>query len=597
MKKTLLKTIVTIFLLVTLCLGAFACDKTSFAVKDGFKVTEKITANSQGGFVLEAGDFYYVINGMGNSTADNSFGKPIKGSLIAVKKDFSDSAIIVPKLFVASDYSAGIYIFDGYVYFATPSTSVELTGETKNSYLTFAKTKLDGTGYTEFATVSGLSTEYRFAKSGDNVFVIYYDSENSQLVSLNTVSKGKTVIAKTDDKENESLDSYKFFDDLENGIVAYTTKIYKGENIEGTIRATEIYNKVYVYSVGDNDEGHTGCYGKILLDGQDSTLKDENYTIKAISDGYVIYTLTNTFDTTGKTFIKYTPSNSIPVDKEFDATYILDMQNLTIYTLDTTNKKIIATVYDFDTTLGKFVKESNVFADGANVTTLLFKEGDYVYFVNSENRLARIKELAMLPEYISEGSINASWYKPTLMDDGIMYLDNSTQGASNVKFVKLDDRKADYQDNDDTKDIISYHYEGQKFVARDLRLEEDIVAGCDAEIDSISSTLDKNGRITEETKSKLQEIKDEYKGLSKESQELIKDCYAELDKYDDAIALARICKDLEDIETKLTDEAKNNETYKKAYNDAVSYFELNVEVNGNSYLESVCNLMEGNTYY
>ena len=115
--------------------------------------------------------------------------------------------------------------------------------QTKNSYLTFAKIKLDGTGYTEFATVSGLSTEYRFTKSGKNVFVVYYDSENTELVSMNTKNKEKTVIAKTDIEEKESLEAFKFFKD---GRVAYTTTVYHGDVIDGTQRATEIYNKVYI---------------------------------------------------------------------------------------------------------------------------------------------------------------------------------------------------------------------------------------------------------------------------------------------------------------------------------------------------------------
>ncbi len=585
MKKKFLKTIVTFILLATLCLGIFACGTNSFEVKEDFKSKKNLTATNQGGFALETEEFYYVINGVGDSTADNDFGEPLKGTLLAVKKDSLgkdkiESSIVVPKLFVASDYNAGIYIYDGYVYFATPSTDKELTGNVKNSYLTFARAKLDGSDYKEFETVSGLSSEYRFFKNNDKVFILYYDSEAQELVSYDTKDGVKLIIAKTSDEIQESLDSYKFFND---GRVAYTTTVYRGEYIKGTTRATESYNKLYIYTIGDSkvDEGNDN-YGKLIKNGKGSA-PYKKYSIKDIVNNYLVYTESYTNST--KTFI-IVGEEEISINKEFDATFIY--YDKIVLTLDTTYKKVITN--DLET------GEQAVFADGADVSKLLFKEGDYIYFVNASNRLARIKEGAMLVEYISEDSIASDWFKPVLLGDGIVYCDNSTAGASNVKYVELKNVK---EEKDDAGEITSYYFEGHKFISNDFEKDE-FVNKCDADIDSLSKTLDSNSRITEETKTKLKSIKDAYEKLSEEAKETIAECYAELDKYDDAISLSEISSQLKGIELEIAETSSDKQAiktkYQQAYDKAVTAF-AEIENKGNDHLKAVCNLMEGNTYY
>ena len=67
---------------------------------------------SDGGFVAETENYVYFINGQADYTADNSFGAPVKGSLMAIKKSDLTSGelgkveIVVPKLFAATDYNA-----------------------------------------------------------------------------------------------------------------------------------------------------------------------------------------------------------------------------------------------------------------------------------------------------------------------------------------------------------------------------------------------------------------------------------------------------------------------------------------------------------
>ncbi len=168
-------------------------------VKDGSAVVE----STNGGFVVETGDFVYFINGVETNTADNTYGKVEKGSLMRIAKtelsagNYAAAQIVVPSLFVAGNYDAGIYIYDGYVYYATPTTDKNNAGQVENSYLDFKRAKLDGStspmdGKNEyFLRLSSNTTKYRFVKEKDTVYCLF--EEDSKLKSYN-VSTGKTTV-------------------------------------------------------------------------------------------------------------------------------------------------------------------------------------------------------------------------------------------------------------------------------------------------------------------------------------------------------------------------------------------------------------------
>ena len=200
MKKVLFKVLCGL-LAVTILLSLPACSK-----KDKWKgtsMTDWKEVVSIGGFVAETQNYLYYINGIGTSTESNTFGAPVKGSLMAVAKaDLGKSEseikteIVVPKLFVANDYNAGVYIFDDYVYYGTPSTDKTPEGTVANSEMMFMKTKLDGTDSKVLFSIDTLSAEYRIVEKDDTVYIVYYDATNSELISYNTANKAKAVIAK-----------------------------------------------------------------------------------------------------------------------------------------------------------------------------------------------------------------------------------------------------------------------------------------------------------------------------------------------------------------------------------------------------------------
>ncbi len=166
------------------------------------------TPVSNGGFVVEKGEYVYFINGVETYTADNEYGTPVKGSLMRIaKSDVTARATanedgetkaetVVPSLMVASDYTSGIYIFGDRVYYATPNNVENTTGSIQNDYLDFRSARLDGSDVQFYFNVSSNSTVYRFVQPDENgsVYLVYV--QDSELHSYNTQKKEDVLLAK-----------------------------------------------------------------------------------------------------------------------------------------------------------------------------------------------------------------------------------------------------------------------------------------------------------------------------------------------------------------------------------------------------------------
>ena len=216
------------------------------AMADGGEVS------SNGGFAVEKGGYVYFINGVESTTANNGYGAPVKGSLMRIKKTdlasgaYDQAKIVIPSLFTAQDFTSGLYIFGDYVYYATPTTDKNVSGQTGNSYVDFKRAKLDGTqapmdGYYFRASAS---TVYRFVQVADvdrnndgedDVFCLYEDG--TTLKSYNTATGENTVLVK-------GASDY-FYDtkDLTNPNVYYVMSVtYEAEKANPS---TPGYNQIY----------------------------------------------------------------------------------------------------------------------------------------------------------------------------------------------------------------------------------------------------------------------------------------------------------------------------------------------------------------
>ena len=582
MKKALLKILTVCLSLCLLATSLFACGGTGWKPED---VTLKNggEVKSINGFIAETDEYLYFINGQGDNTKDNAYGAPVKGSLMALDKDdYTKTCIVVPQLFVASDYNAGLFISDGYVYYGTPCTDLDSSGKPANGKMTFAKTKLDGTDTTKFFTVGALSNEYRMVEDKDgDVHIVYYDTENSQLVDYNTVSKESLVIAKTDEEaESVSLGGYRFAQNagLHGAVVFYTVSVYtadfnekeKEEEGDSYARETANYNKLYAYALGDEKEGE--CAGVLVFDGNKTVPK--TYALDGTYGEYVAITES---DTTGygtaKKMIATTevahatnPETTVITNTTVDLTTAYMVTPEEVYYID--GEYVMTTrLYDGQTDAEKVQFATKAVAKQATTLgNIVALAGDYAYYVSTEGPLARIKiknvdvneENDVNEQVVSGGTVSTTWYKPAVVDGKIFYLDNSAAGASYVHYTELDGEiKTETDDNDE----ITKRYLESAVIGK--MTDEDIAVVAGAKIDLITSALD-GGKVVldakKDGKATMTEIKTAREfldGLTDAQRNLVSaDSVKLLKKYEKAVELSIAMNKLEGFE-KLSDADKD----------------------------------------
>ena len=254
--------------------------------------------SSQGGFVVEKGEYLYFINGVESHTAENTYGTPVKGALMRIKtadvKAGSNTAeIVVPSLMVAADYTSGIYIYGDRVYYATPNTVGNTVGEVDSSVLSFRSAKLNGTDVREHFRMTDNAATYRFASVSDTVYILY--ENDGTLGSYNTSSGKNTTLA--EDVVEFVLNSTEKGDPY----VYYTMGVSAAADSDSPL-AQSNYNQIYRVRADatearyeyewDRDylDEHDGeapyhNYGELVLDGiADTNDVLSNYNHDAVAD-------------------------------------------------------------------------------------------------------------------------------------------------------------------------------------------------------------------------------------------------------------------------------------------------------------------------
>ncbi len=244
------KKIISVLAAATLAVSAFAfsaCGGKKYQGETFSKDTSAILSSTNGGFVVESGEYVYFINGSESNTASNKYGDAVKGSLMRIAKtdlasgNYSNAKIVVPSLFVTGNYDSGVYIYGDKVYYATPTTDKNNAGQVENSYLDFKWAKLDGSeapmgGKNDyFLRLSSNTTKYRFVEVEGVVYCMY--EESSQLKSYN-LSTGKTTVLV------KGAGSF-FYNksDLTDPNVYYTMDVKY--DLDKTTPTTATYNQIY----------------------------------------------------------------------------------------------------------------------------------------------------------------------------------------------------------------------------------------------------------------------------------------------------------------------------------------------------------------
>ena len=273
---------------------------------------------SNGGFAVRKGDYVYFINGAADYTADNTYGKVVKGSLMRIatsaleKGEYNTAEVVVPSLFAAQNFDAGLYIYGDYVYYATPTSDKNLKGEVENTWIDFKRAKLDGSEVMDepFFRLDTNTAKYRFVQvdgvdrnedGEEDVFCLYEDTNDAgtaQLKSFNTATEEDVVLV-------SGAKSTFFYDQKnpENPNVYYTMKVQYNIGTDNALDAT--YDQVYTVNAAARaivnaenasymvEGGKTYDFDKAWMESKNKEAKEDDEDKPYDFDDYSTYPYVN----------------------------------------------------------------------------------------------------------------------------------------------------------------------------------------------------------------------------------------------------------------------------------------------------------------
>ena len=477
MNKNLIKTLI---LLLVCGILLSACSQKPHAVPGGDpSVGVKVTNGTNGGFIIEKGDYYFFINGSVSSYDDNTFGTPVKGSLMRVKKadnnEVKDPVIIVPQLMIAGDKSSGVFIFGDYVYYATPSTEKDKNGQVQSSYLDFCRMKLSGGKPEKLFTKENNSIQYRYFEMPDgSVYLVYVQDNN--IYSLKAGGKTAKLLV-------EETTSVIFSENLTHEFIYYTMAEKRpDETGSGSDEITERFNLIYrVNAVGEGNSSYILRGNKVDKDNNKVPGRNDEYSYsldKHVDNAAEVNVLYYTKNSGGSSSISSYGYFAVSMLKESvtddDEVFIAMSKpsNALMLGIENGKSKGYYTaqadgVYYFKDkgtkdVNGNYEFDKALINDDKSVTLLYNTEG-YIYYSKSSGELYKIKDL---PSRVTEEEKNAtsslndtekvnndvldfnSWYKPEIINGNIFYLSTGANKYSYVYYFDLINSNAD-KDGDD----------------------------------------------------------------------------------------------------------------------------------------------------
>ena len=249
MRKKILVILVTIVMM----FGAvFGCSPSYPELNVQEKPDNKYAVTSNGGFVVQKGDFIYFVNGyksiVDEDGKNNIWGEVEKGGIYYAKltqgtdkevndyygkyitydnsnNEFNDEfsgfetqeltykdennqeqtknqikvSPVVSKLVTNGGYiDGGIYIIDDYIYYATPTTKKDKKGDVQYELVDFFRTRIDGKGTQYLYTSKSTSQKpvYGYYKYNNDVFAVFYEASESKIYSVEITDNQKVKKAK-----------------------------------------------------------------------------------------------------------------------------------------------------------------------------------------------------------------------------------------------------------------------------------------------------------------------------------------------------------------------------------------------------------------
>lgn len=193
MKKKLFSLLAIAVVLTVLVTCMVACNTYKWEPIGGGDANAPVESN--GGYIVKQGDYVYYINGYVGADADNTWGTPVKQSLVRSQLkedgtiDNSTTKVLVPKSIYNSSKNGGIAIFGEWVYYATPNVDKDKNGTASTTDTDFMRTKIDGSVTQLIGTIGTRSSEYIFTPSR----VLYFTSNTISYIDFSGMSDSKNV--------------------------------------------------------------------------------------------------------------------------------------------------------------------------------------------------------------------------------------------------------------------------------------------------------------------------------------------------------------------------------------------------------------------
>lgn len=342
MKKRIIPIIVC--LVVAACFALAGCGGDSFSkIKVTGTQDTSYTVYSQGGNAVQYGNYVYFINGSsGYEDTDgkqNTWPNVVKGGLYRAElcgvKDGGDFVIsknetaiekglefkatagvdyyenpvdvvdvqrIAPKRIGTTGYKqGGIFVYDNWVYFASPNNEKNKSGTVQTTKTDFFRARLDGGKVQKIYTTSASSNEsnpYAFYKYDGAVYLVAQDGTDVVSVRVGKKPGKKVTIAQN----------------VTNVYLPYSDTYYEGMN-ENTLN-----HFVYILrGVTEDDSQRAGNVIEIMRpDGKSGGVylaQGRTDTIEAVRDGLLFY---RTVSDAGYTMINYDNLHDFLMERDED---------------------------------------------------------------------------------------------------------------------------------------------------------------------------------------------------------------------------------------------------------------------------------------
>lgn len=204
--------------------------------------------SGNGGLSVIKGDYIFYVNGYeSNDTTKeghkNKEGKVEVSSIYAAKLtngEISDKRQLVSKVggFEYSD----LYVFGDKLYFLTPNTKKDETGEMRTDIITLCSINFDGSKLTEIFTPEQYSSGAFSMKEIDGkVYAFVYDGDKLSQINISdknkvtTVAEGVTSFATSRDKTTYSENAQKNLDSSLDGFLFYSRSRTESEGSEASV--------------------------------------------------------------------------------------------------------------------------------------------------------------------------------------------------------------------------------------------------------------------------------------------------------------------------------------------------------------------------